>query len=62
MVENEQSVAASKVVIGSDEYNVVKSTSGHCDGCDFLHYEGDRVTPCPGIAIKCCINGNILKK
>ena len=62
MVENEQSVAASKVVIGSDEYNVVKSTSGHCDGCDFLHYENDRIMPCPGLVIKHCIRGNIFKK
>lgn len=48
--------------IDNEVYNVVSTTNGHCDGCAFLHYEGGKVVPCPGAAIKYCINGNILKK
>ena len=50
------------VVIDGETYNMIKTVSGFCDGCDFLHYENDRIMPCPGLAIKHCIRGNIFKK
>jgi hypothetical protein len=50
------------VTINGETYNVIKTVNGFCDGCDFLHYENDRIMPCPGLAIRNCISGNILKK
>lgn len=52
-------IIASKepVTIDNTKYNIVKTKTGHCDGCSFIG------TRCPALARHiCCTGGNILIK